>query len=85
MDSYDTIKKYYIDGFPQSDLRRFMGEISVHDFASGIFRDEVDDDDTIGESLKKMCCFWRKKNEAPIGGSSGYTSLHPKPSVSSFD
>lgn len=86
MDSYDTIKKYYIDGFPQSDLRKFMGEINVNDFSSGVFRDEVDDDDTIGESLKKMCCFWRKRNpDEGSSGSSGYTSLHPKPSVSSFE
>lgn len=86
MDSYDTIKKYYVDGFPQSDLRRFMGEISVTDFSSGIFRDEVDDDDSIGESLKKMCCFFRRRNDIESSGSStGYTSLHPKPSVSSID
>lgn len=86
MDSYDTIKKYYVDGFPQSDLRRFMGETNVSDFSSGAFRDEVDDDDTIGESLKKMCCFWRRNNDdANTSGTSGYTSLHPKPSVSSYD
>lgn len=86
MDSYDTIKKYYIDGFPQSDLRNFMGEISVTDFSSGVFRDEVDDDETIGESLKKMCCFWRKRpDQQNQSGPSGYTSLHPKPSVSSYD
>lgn len=86
MDSYDTIKKYYVDGFPQSDLRKFMGEISVTDFSSGVFRDEVDDDDSIGESLKKICCFWRRSNnETSSSGASGYTSLHPKPSVSSID
>lgn len=87
MDSYDTIKKYYIDGFPQSDLRKFMGEYNVTDFSSGVFRDEVDDDETIGESLKKMCCFWRRQlsEGESSGGPSGYTSLHPKPSVSSYD
>lgn len=82
MDSYDTIKKYYVDGFPQSDLRKFIGDINVGDFASGAFRDEVDDDDTIGDSLKKMCCFWRTNQEEVSSGSSGYTSLQPKPSVS---
>jgi mucolipin 3 len=86
MDSYETIKKYYIDGFPQTDLQQFMGVYSVGDFSSGVFRDEVDDDDTIGESLKKMCCFWRRQtNTESSGGPSGYTSLHPKPSVSSYN
>lgn len=91
MDSYDTIKKYYIDGFPQSDLRKFIGEINYDDFQSGAFRDEHDDDDTIGESLKKICCFWRRdlnnssSNSGNSGASSGYTSLHPKPSVSSYE
>ncbi|CRL03257.1 CLUMA_CG016517, isoform B [Clunio marinus] len=51
MDSYDTIKKYYIEGFPQSDLRRFIGEINLNDFSNGVFRDEVDDDDTIGQKF----------------------------------
>ena len=83
MDSYDTIKKYYSDGFPQSDLRQFMGEISAHDFSNGVFRDEVDDDEAIGESLKKMCCFWKRNGTSTNGGPSGYTSLDPKPSISS--
>lgn len=86
MDSYDTIKKYYVDGFPQSDLRRFMGEINVTDFSNGVFRDEIDDDDSIGDSLKKMCCFFRRSNNIESSGSStGYTSLNPKPSGSSVD
>lgn len=86
MDSYDTIKKYYSDGFPQSDLKSFMGEMDPNDFSTGVFRDELDDDDGIGESLKKMCCFWRRcdsRNDSST--SSGYTSLAPKPSVSSFE
>jgi mucolipin 3 len=88
MDSYDTIKKYYSDGFPQSDLRAFMGEAHVSDLSSGVFRDdEVDDDDRIGESLKKMCCFWRRRgphnDSTASSGPSGYTTLTPKPSVSS--
>lgn len=82
MDSYDTIKKYYNEGFPQSDLRQFMGETDIHELSSGVFRDEHDDDETIGDSLKKMCCFWRHKrndDQTPASSSTGYTSLEPKP------
>jgi len=78
MDAYDTIKKYYTDGFPQSDLRAFMGEKDVSDLSSGVFRDEVDDDEAIGESLKRMCCFWKRRHENE-SGPSGYTTLSPKP------
>jgi hypothetical protein len=85
MDAYDTIKKYYIEGFPQSDLKKFMGEINYDDFKSGVFRDEHDDDDTIGESLKKMFCFCRRDTNDTVNSSSGYTTLHPKPSVSSYE
>lgn len=85
MDSYDTIKKYYAEGFPQCDLRTFMGETDASELSSGVFRDEIDDDESIGLSLKKMCCFLRRKrnDEEPIvSTSTGYSSLRPKPSVS---
>lgn len=84
MDSYDTIKKYYAEGFPQCDLREFMGETDSSELSSGVFRDEIDDDEAIGLSLKKMCCFWRKRNndEPVVSTSGGYSSLIPKPSVS---
>lgn len=84
MDAYDTIKRYYNDGFPQTDLRKFMGEMHPNDFSTGVFRDEQDDDDTIGESLKKVCCFWRNKRYNDSNGPTGYTSL-PKPSASSYE
>uniref|UniRef100_A0A182I3W4 Mucolipin extracytosolic domain-containing protein n=1 Tax=Anopheles arabiensis TaxID=7173 RepID=A0A182I3W4_ANOAR len=44
MDAYDTIKKYYKDGFPQSDLRLFVGPISPNDFSSGVFREHEEFD-----------------------------------------
>lgn len=90
MDAYDTIKKYYNEGFPQSDLRKFMGETDISDLSSGVYRDEVDDDDAIGQSLRKMCCFFRRnQNETVSSGSTSteYTTLPsttPKPSVSSY-
>lgn len=82
MDSYDTIKKYYNEGFPQNDLRQFMGDTDMNELSSGIFRDEMDDDEAIGESLKKMCCFWRRKNnndQTTATSSTGYSSLGLKP------
>lgn len=83
MDAYDTIKRYYTDGFPLCDLKEFMGQMDPSDFSNGVFRDEVDDDESIGESLKKLCCSCRRKgqnddNNAPTG----YTSLEPNPIVS---
>lgn len=78
MDAYDTIKKYYTDGFPQSDLRLFMGETNMSDLSSGIYRDEHDDEDTISETLKKMCCFWRQQQyDDDSMVTSGYTTLSP--------
>jgi hypothetical protein len=83
MDSYDTIKKYYNEGFPQNDLRQFMGETDMHELSSGVFRDDIDDDDErIGQSLKKMCCFWRRRrnnDQTTASSSTGYSSLGPKP------
>jgi mucolipin len=75
MDSYDTIKMYYKEGFPLNDLRKFMGEYTCSDFANGAFRDEKDDDESIGESLKKMCCFFRRCRREESTGPTGYTSL----------
>lgn len=76
MDAYDTIKQYYKDGFPQTDLKRFMGEMDPSDFSNGAFRDEKDDDESIGESLKKIFCFWRNSCQRQRNnGPTGYTSL----------
>jgi mucolipin 3 len=85
MDAYDTIKKYYNEGFPQCDLRQFMGETDISEHSPGTFRDDnYDDDDSIGESLKRMCCCWWRRNNNDSTGPSGYTTLTPKPSVSSY-
>lgn len=86
MDAYDTIKKYYTDGFPVCDLRAFMGEADISDLSSGVYRDEGndDDDERISVSLWKMCCFWRRRDYDSSSGPSGYTTLTPKPSVSSY-
>lgn len=83
MDAYDTIKKYYKDGFPQSDLRLFVGPYHPNDFSSGVFRDDdFDCDQRINflESLKRIFCSWRRDSGR---GPTGYTSLAPKASSSS--
>ncbi|KAJ0178514.1 hypothetical protein K1T71_006337 [Dendrolimus kikuchii] len=38
MDAYDTIKQYYKDGFPKNDLQQFIGETSIEEVSSGLYR-----------------------------------------------
>lgn len=40
MDAYDTIKKYYTDGFPQTDLQEFMGQVRDEDIDNDVYRHE---------------------------------------------
>lgn len=77
MDAYDTIKKYYKEGFPMSDLRRFIGQMNPNDFSSGVFRVSGDDEEqeTLFDTLKNMCysCCGIQRKEAQ--GPTGYESL----------
>ncbi|XP_055854654.1 mucolipin-3-like [Episyrphus balteatus] len=76
MDAYDTIKRYYGEGFPVSDLREFVGTRTEEDITSGVFLTDFDDfgDSTIMNVLRRaFCCF--SENETPTGPT-GYTSLH---------
>uniref|UniRef100_A0A8D9DUZ5 Mucolipin-3 n=1 Tax=Cacopsylla melanoneura TaxID=428564 RepID=A0A8D9DUZ5_9HEMI len=56
MDAYETIKEYYIHGFPKSDVMKFMGEIqdeeTTHDFWSSIETASF----SFREQLHKMVC-----------------------------
>lgn len=54
MDAYDTIKKYYKDGFPKNDLQTFIGITSVDDLTSGIYR--TDSSGSLGELMERVCC-----------------------------
>lgn len=85
MDAYDTIKKYYRDGFPQNDLREFMGPMSVADFASGVFEDESESD-SLADVVRRVFSFdWARDRLCPgrertsrsgnADGSTGYTTL----------
>ncbi|CAH0546457.1 unnamed protein product [Brassicogethes aeneus] len=54
MDAYDTIKSYYNDGFPKSNLQLFMGDTNVDEVSSGIFR--TNSNDSLGGLIKDLCC-----------------------------
>lgn len=53
-DAYDTIKLYYKEGFPKSSLDCFIGDTSIDDFSSGIFRSNSND--SLGGLIKDLCC-----------------------------
>lgn len=85
MDAYDTIKTYYKDGFPQNDLRMFMGPMNVTEFSSGVFEDE-NESDSLADVFRRVFNFsWARKRSSRSGaggrsggdsvGPSGYTSL----------
>lgn len=73
MDAYDTIKKYYKEGFPNSDLKRFIGQMHPSDFSSGVFRANPDDEESesLWETIKNVCCMCcgmqKKENVGPTG------------------
>lgn len=79
MDAYDTIKKYYKEGFPTSDLKRFVGQMHPSDFSSGVFRANDDsENESLWETVKAICCMCcgvpKKENPGPTG----YESLVSK-------
>lgn len=91
MDAYDTIKKYYKNGFPLSDLKQFMVHMNnIHqqnlNIAGGGSStrtfDDTDDDTnaspniTFTNMIHKICCCCKRQKENP--GPTGYTSLNPK-------
>ncbi|XP_071536411.1 mucolipin-3-like isoform X3 [Panulirus ornatus] len=53
MDAYETIKNCYIDGFPLSDLMKFVDECTEEP-TSGVFHDEGDR--TIHDIINSLCC-----------------------------
>ncbi|XP_036326382.1 mucolipin-3-like isoform X1 [Rhagoletis pomonella] len=81
MDAYDTIKCYYRDGFPISDLKAFVGTRNEEDLTSGVFMNNMDDFDGNGllDVLRQVCCCGRCRGDSGgtsgSNGPSGYTSL----------
>ncbi|GAB0094000.1 Mucolipin [Sergentomyia squamirostris] len=76
MDAYDTIKKYYKEGFPESDLKMFVGTINPQDYIAASTVDEEEGYSFIDTVYRFFKC--RRRNPASEGPT-GYTSLHPKP------
>lgn len=78
MDAYDTIKKYYKEGFPSTDLKRFIGQMNPNDFSSGVFLLNGDDDEpkTMWETVRNVCgsCCGTIKREEALGPT-GYESI----------
>ncbi|XP_077297721.1 mucolipin-3-like [Arctopsyche grandis] len=54
MDAYDTIKRYYIDGFPKTDLHQFIGTTSCEELSSGMYRAESST--SLNMLMKAVCC-----------------------------
>ncbi|KPJ02154.1 Mucolipin-3 [Papilio xuthus] len=67
MDAYDTIKQYYSEGFPKSDLQTFIGEPCIEEVSSGLYRTQS------SSSLNAMmnslfCCNFYRSAYSKIGG-----------------
>lgn len=58
MDAYDTIKQYYSNGFPMSDLKIFVGTRTLEDLQSGVFLNDSDDFDhcNLANIVRQLCC-----------------------------
>lgn len=75
MDAYDTIKKYYKDGFPLNDLRTFMGPMNIDEFAAGVFEDECESD-SLADLFRRYFCWGRRRRSGAEGRPTVYSSLH---------
>lgn len=54
MDAYDTIKLYYNEGFPKSDIHAFIGVTNMEEVSSGIFRSGSNG--SLGGLMRDLCC-----------------------------
>lgn len=82
LDAYDTIKKYYKEGFPMSDLKRFVGKMHASDFSSGVFRmDDEGESETYMDVIKRIGCWCCRGSSKDTPGPTGYESLAPKGNV----
>ncbi|XP_063827995.1 mucolipin-3-like [Ostrinia nubilalis] len=74
MDAYDTIKQYYKDGFPKSDLQQFIGETSIEEVSSGLYRTQSSTSlNALMNSL--FCCNFYRSAYSKIGGRSSNQNL----------
>lgn len=77
MDAYDTIKVYYTDGFPKSDLQAFVA-ICTDEASSGAYRQEPDDGN-ITELLDRFFCCRRILPYNTLDGSTSTGSSKSEP------
>ncbi|CAG9793660.1 unnamed protein product [Diatraea saccharalis] len=67
MDAYDTIKQYYKDGFPKSDLQQFIGETNYEEVSSGLYR--VQSSTSLNAIMNSLfCCNLYRRAYSKIGG-----------------
>lgn len=73
MDAYDTIKIYYKDGFPKSDLHAFIGVTNIEDMSSGIYRS--DSNGSLNGLIQDLCCCCKKMHRSYSSLSSSRVSV----------
>lgn len=74
MDAYDTIKQYYNEGFPKSDLQQFIGEASLEEVSSGLYRTQSSSSlNALMNSL--FCCNIYRSAYSKIGGGSSTLNM----------
>ncbi|KAF2883253.1 hypothetical protein ILUMI_22923 [Ignelater luminosus] len=73
MDAYDTIKIYYTDGFPKSDLHAFIGVTNLEDMSSGIYRS--DSNGSLNGLIQDLCCCCKKMHRSYSSLSSSRVSV----------
>lgn len=74
MDAYDTIKQYYKDGFPKSDLQQFIGEANIEEVSSGLYRTQSSTSlNALMNSL--FCCNFYRSAYSKIGGGTSNQNL----------
>lgn len=73
MDAYDTIKVYYNQGFPKSDLQAFIGDTSWEQLSGGLYRS--DSSGSLDGLLQDLCCCCKKLHKSYSSLSSSRVSL----------
>lgn len=73
MDAYDTIKVYYNEGFPKSDLHAFVGITTFEDVSSGIYR--TDSSSSLNCLMQDLCFCCKKIHKSYSSLSSSRVSL----------
>ncbi|KAL1502686.1 hypothetical protein ABEB36_007796 [Hypothenemus hampei] len=57
-DTFETIKLYYNEGFPKTELEKFIGVTNVEELSGGLYR--TSSTDSLGGLIKDLCCCYGK-------------------------